>query len=387
MKNKKVILLAHEHLYGGGTKQTFYIAEALVKAGIETVLISNGEKTWLGETIKQSGLPIKTYYSSSICRAIRPLQELRVLCFLIQVFLREKPNVILASGVKLIGLSGTAGWLCRVPLRFAIIRGEGAAPGSRMLQIIYWMERLMALLGTRYITVSEYIRQQMLRHNVCEKRQVKTIHDGIHLPDFPCRKESSIKSSGIFTLKYNLPINAFKIGMIGRLVNGKRYDQFINLMAALCKEFPQVYGLIIGEGEHRSLLEERIKATGLENRILITGYCPNMSEVYQDLDFTTLLTDYEGCPNAILESMAAKVPVLASDVCGIGEIIQSGKNGFLIAPGDITAAIGFIRTVIENEKAGKHLGEAGYQTVLHHFNLQRQVQNILHLFFQEQKWL
>jgi glycosyltransferase involved in cell wall biosynthesis len=377
MKKKKVILLAHEHLYGGGTKQTFYIAQALVKAGIETILVSNAKETWLGEAIKQSGLPIKTHYSSSIRRAIRPLQELRVFCFLIQVYWLEKPDAVMASGVKLIGLSGIAGWLCRVPLRFAIIRGEGSAPGTLMLKIIYGMERLLALFGTRYITVSEYIRQQMLKQNVCKENQVKTIHDGIHLSDFPCRIESSAKPSGMFTLKYNLPLNAFKIGMVGRLVNGKRYDQFIDLIAALCKEFPHVYGVIIGEGEQRSLLEEQIQATGFAKRIIIAGYYPNMAEVYQDLDMTVLLSDYEGCPNSILESMAAKVPVLASDVCGVGEIIHSGKNGYLIAPGDTAGAIKFIRQIVEEDQAGKQLADAGYQTVFKHFNIEHQVQQVL----------
>lgn len=383
MNGKKAVLLAHEHLYGGGTKQTFSIAQALVKAGVETVLVSNAERTWLGQAIQESGMPVKTYYSQSICRAIRPMEELKVLCLLLRVFWIEKPDVILSSGVKLIALGGLAGWLCRVPARYAIIRGEGAAPGSLMLKAIYVMERFMALLGTRYITVSDYIRQQKIQKGVCNDRQVKTVHDGIHVTGFAAADEKSDSASGIFTQRYQLPEHAFKIGMVGRLVAGKRYDQFIELMSQLVQEFPHVYGLLIGEGEHREMLEEQIVLKGLSNRVFITGFCSDMPMVYQDLNMSVLLTDYEGCPNSILESLAARVPVLASKVCGIPEIICSGQNGYLIEPGDIAGAVSSIRAIVTDPALGKSLAEAGYQVVLERFNVEHQVRRIVESLFPE----
>ncbi len=378
MTCKKVILLAHEHLYGGGTKQAFLLAEALVTMGVQTILISNAEKTWLGQAIQESGLPIKTYYSHQIDRAIRPWQELQVLFYIIKVFLKEKPDVVLASGVKLIGLSGIAAWLCNVPGRFAIIRGEGAPPGSPTLKIIYCMHRLLALLGTRYITVSEYIRQQMIMHGICQPDRIHTIHDGIPVAAFSALSGTvNADSTGSFTEVWQLPENAFKIGMVGRFVAGKRYDYFIQFMTALCREFPHVYGFLIGEGADRPQLESLIQASGFADRILVAGYCAEMTKVYRGLDFTVLFTDYEGCPNSVLESMAASVPVLASNVCGIGEILSSGQNGFLVTHGNIEEAVDLIRKAIDNPELCKSMGENALHSVSARFDSSRKLQELV----------
>ncbi len=373
MKPLKVILLAHEHLYGGGTKQTFLLAEALVARGVQTVLVSNAETSWLGQALEQSGLPVKTYYSQLIDRAIRPWQELKVLFFIIQVFLTEKPDVVLASGVKLIGLSGVAAWLCNVPNRFAIIRGEGAPPGSRTLKVIYAMHRLLALLGVRYITVSEYIRRQMIDHGICRPDRIQTIHDGIPVSAFTPLAEDE----QCFADSWKLPPNAFKIGMVGRLVAGKRYDYFIQLMIALCREFPQVYGVLIGEGPDRAHLESLIQVSGFADRLVMAGYCADMPAVYRSLDFTVLFTDYEGCPNSVLESMAAGVPVLASDVCGIGEILESGWNGFLVTHGDVESAAILMRKAIEEPAFRKSMSENARDSVRHRFDASQKLQELV----------
>lgn len=371
MANRKIILLAHEDLYGGGTRQTFYIMRELVRQGYETVLVSNAENTWLGQTIREQGLTVKTYYTPLIQREIKPLNELQVLLYLFRVFWQEKPDVVFASGVKLIGLGGLVGWLCRVPHRIAIIRGEGAPPGSRMLEAIYAMERFVAILGMRFITVSDYIRQQMIQRGVASPESIVTIHDGIDPTDFQQPIEGT--SAGIFTERFGLPSDAFKIGMIGRFVAGKRYDHFIELMRRLCEQQPHVVGVLIGEGEHRAQLEAQIQATGFADRILIAGYCTDMASVYRDLDVTVLLTDYEGCPNAILESFAAGVPVVASHVCGIPELIESGQNGYLVAPGNLEEASQAIMPLIADRALGYALGQQGRRTVMERFYMEHQV--------------
>jgi glycosyltransferase involved in cell wall biosynthesis len=381
MANKKILLLAHEDLYGGGTRQTYYIMEALVKRGYETILVSNAEITWLGQTIRQTGLPIKTYYTPLICRKIRPLQELKLFFYLLRIFREEKPDVVFASGVKLIGLTGVAGWLAHIPKRVAIIRGEGAPPGSRLLQVIYQMEWLVARLGMTFITVSEYIRRQMLQRRIADDAAITAIHDGIDPTTFQPDSLTSTEQAGIFTKRYQLPPNAFKIGMVGRFVPGKRYDQFIEMLRLLCQRHRQVYGFLVGEGEHRERLQTLINESGFAHRIFIAGYCADMPAVYRDLDLTVLFTDYEGCPNSILESFAAGVPVVASDVCGISELIEPGRNGYLIPPGNMQEAVRIISPLVSSSALLKIMGEHGSRTVMEKFNLVRQVARVVESLF------
>lgn len=373
MANKKILLLAHEDLYGGGTRQTYYIMEGLIKRGYETVLISNAETTWLGQTIRENELPVKAYYTPLIRRQIRPFQEVKLLMHLVKIFREEKPDVVFASGVKLIGLTGVAGWLAKVPRRVAIIRGEGAPPGSQLLKIIYGMEWLVSRLGMTFITVSEYIRREMLQRGIATEQGITTIHDGIDPSVFKQSKKKKNEPPGVLTRHYRLPPNAFKIGMVGRFVSGKRYDQFIEMLRILCQRHRQVYGFLIGEGEDRERLQKQIDASGFAHRVFITGYCDNMPAVYRDLDLTVLFTDYEGCPNAVLESFAAGVPVVASNVCGISELIEPGRNGYFVVPGDMLDAVRVVNPLVSSPALCQSMGKNGCQTVSEKFNLDQQV--------------
>jgi glycosyltransferase involved in cell wall biosynthesis len=364
---KKIVLLAHEDLYGGGTRQTYYIMEALVQAGHQPILISNAETTWLGQHIIETGLPVKTYYCKAIQRNIDLLKEFRAFFHILTVLGQEKPDALMASGVKLIGLASLAGFLTGIKQRYAIIRGEGAPPGSLQLKIIYAMQRFVAVLGTQFITVSDYIRKQMLLHQLCKPDRVASIVDGTDVVRFASGQK------GLLRKQFNIPEHALVVGMVGRLCAGKRYEDFIDMMQILCGFYPHVYGLLIGEGDDRAVLQAQIEDTGYPDRILITGFLPNMPDVYADLNVSVLLTDYEGCPNGVLESMASKIPVVATAVTGLPEIIDSGVNGILVPIGDVSATAQAVDHLMNHLEVSQRMVEKAYETIDKRFNKIRQI--------------
>jgi glycosyltransferase involved in cell wall biosynthesis len=371
-QNYKVLMLVHEELYGGGTRQAFYILKGLVEQGISTVLASNAKDTWLGTQIKEHNLPITTYYTPLIQRAISPYKELLLLPKLVRILKTEKPHVVVASGVKLIGHSGLAGWLAGVPKRVAIIRGEGAPPGSRMLKAIYTLNRFVGGLGTHFITVSEYIRQQMMAHNIASPEKITTVYDGVDIERF-----EALPPKGTLRERFGISEEACCIGMVGRLVSGKRYDLFLTMMKALCDRFPHVVGLMIGEGPDRPVLENAIQTLGMENRVFITGFINPIQTAYADMDISVLFTDFEGCPNAVLESFAAGIPVIASSVCGIPELIQHGQTGFLTENTTIQQAIDAAVLLIQQPETARSIAEHAKARVKQHFEEKAQVNQII----------
>lgn len=365
------MVLIHEDQYGGGTRQTFYILEQLVRSGYQAVLVSNASDSWLGRRLRESGLQVITRFTSTIQRALHPVRDFQALLCLLKTIREERPDVLVTAGVKLVGLGCLAGWLMQVPLRVAIVRGRGGEEGTGMYRAIVLMEKFVAALGTRFITVCEFNRQQMIREGTCNDKNSLTIHNGADIAE--CR--SGVR--GRFRATLGLREDAFLIGMVGRLTPQKRYAAFIRMLAPLCQEFPHVTGLIIGDGPDREALQNCIEQAGLSGRIRITGFIQSMPDVYADLNASVLLTRYEGLANALLESSAAGVPMVADDVCGNAEIVRHGENGYIIPPEDLAGGTALLRQLILDPALCEALGRRGHEIAEADFDRQRQIERII----------
>ncbi len=369
-KGKKAILLVHEKLYGGGSRQSLFILQALVAQGYEAVIISNARDSWFGQNLKKSGLNVKAYYTPWIQRTLNPFKDLMVLFYLAWVFLREKPDLILSAGVKLIGMGAFVGWLCRVPARFAIIRGQGAAQGTRLIRCIYAMERVMAWLGTRFITVCEYNRQEMLNEGICSPDRIITIHNGTDVP-------ASATRTGWLRQRLGIHPNACLVGMVGRFTPQKRYDLFIEMAANLCRTNPNVYAVLVGDGAEHEALQRQIDETGFADRIFMVGFCDDIAAVYPELDVSILFSRYEGCANALLESAAAGLPIVAEAVCGNPEIVIHNQTGYIIEPCNVAQAVHYVQRLVDDPGLRARMGAAGRQRILQYFNRETQIQKLI----------
>jgi len=126
-----------------------------------------------------------------------------------------------------------------------------------------------------------------------------------------------------------------RIGMISRMNHAvKRHDLFLRAAARLSQRLPQVRFVLVGDGPLRPSLEELAQQLGLGNRVTFLGDRRDVTEVLASLDISALSSTSESLSNVILESMAAGVPVVAAEVGGNMELVQHGKTGFLVPPGD-----------------------------------------------------
>jgi glycosyltransferase involved in cell wall biosynthesis len=144
-----------------------------------------------------------------------------------------------------------------------------------------------------------------------------------------------------------LPPEAWVVGTVGRLVEGKGYESLLEAAAIVRRELPQVYLMLIGEGELGDLLRDRAHEFGIADRVLLTGPRSDIEELLACLDLFVSPSLWEGLSTAILESMASKVPVVATDIPGNRAIVQDQVNGWLVPTGDpealAQAVIGALR--------------------------------------------
>jgi glycosyltransferase involved in cell wall biosynthesis len=147
----------------------------------------------------------------------------------------------------------------------------------------------------------------------------------------------------------------------GRLVKLKRFDLFLRSMATLHAEMPGfVDAQIVGEGPERQNLERLADTLHLlPDVVQFTGATDDMARVYRSADVVVLCSDWEGTPNVLLEALACGLPVIASDVGGVSEIVKHGENGFLVPPGDVEQLVEHARRLAQSPQRRAEMGRVG----------------------------
>lgn len=168
---------------------------------------------------------------------------------------------------------------------------------------------------------------------------------------------SPLKFSSKATLKEHRVIS------VGRYSYQKGYDRLINAWALISKEIPEDWTLhIVGEGCLRQELTDQIKRLGLENSVFLDGVSENISKDYLSSSIAVFTSHYEGFLLALAEAESAGIPVVSFDTpCGPKDIIEDGKDGFLVPNGDISQIAKKIYLLIQDEKLRTIMGRNAYE--------------------------
>jgi glycosyltransferase involved in cell wall biosynthesis len=242
---------------------------------------------------------------------------------------------------------------------------------SHIKSIFYvFLERLAAKFCDTIICVSQEERNVAVRHKIAPKSKFKVIPNAISLKKFGFAEP--------INLKQNYPKciddEDLIIATVGRLSYQKAPEIFVKAAAIVAREFDKAKFLYIGIGELKKPIESLSLKLGLRDRLIFTGYRNDVFALLKSSHIFMLSSRYEGLPYSILEAMALKLPVVATNVTGTSELVINGKTGILVPPEDHEALAKAILDLIKDPKARKKLGEAGYQYVLENYELETMVQ-------------
>jgi glycosyltransferase involved in cell wall biosynthesis len=206
------------------------------------------------------------------------------------------------------------------------------------------------------------------------------VPNGIDLSRFsgpvrPCalRRESDIPARG--------PL----LGVVARLEPEKGHRVLVEAMPAILAAVPDAWLAVIGEGSEADALRAQAAALGrtVADRIVFTGRRDDVSAVTADLTVAVLPSLREAQGISLLEAMARRVPVVASDVGGIPEVVTDGVDGRLVPPGDSAALAAAIVELLRDPSLARRLGEAGRRTVEERFSIDAQVRRIQAVYDEE----
>jgi len=228
----------------------------------------------------------------------------------------------------------------------------------------FWMDRIVASISRKVICVSRKVEAFYLQKVPMLRSKTVVIHNGIDTEFFkPGGEREKVRE------RFGIPRDRFLAGTVGRLVPQKRQQDFIEAVARLKNAGRRCAGLLVGDGPERSTLEKKVCALGLEHEIIFTGFCDNMPELYGAMDAFVLCSEREGFPMTVLEAMAAGVPVVATDVGGVSECVESERTGLLIPAQDPDAIAHALTRLTESPELGKQLAGNASERVRREFGI------------------
>jgi glycosyltransferase involved in cell wall biosynthesis len=232
------------------------------------------------------------------------------------------------------------------------------------------------------LTCKDFIRLAKENHFNTSKLQV--IYTGLNMSEFQL-KESSGDEIEINGKKIKKPIVAM-IGRFDRYQKGHQY--FIEAARIINEKMPEVDFLVVGgavneeEEKFKKELEERVKEIGLFEKIIFTGFYPDLIYLLSNVEIVVIPSLYEAPSAVAMEASAMRRPVVASNVGGIPEVIIDGETGFLVPPKDPQAIAEKVIFLLKNPQIAKEMGEKGYQRVKTCFTLEKMVREHEKIYYE-----
>ena len=347
----KVLYVITKSNFGGAQRYVFDMATSITKDGYEAVVALGGNGT-LYDKLKDKN--IRAITVPYLARDINIFSEWKVFFNLLKILKKERPDVVHLNSSKIGGLGAFA---CRVAgIKKIIFTAHGWAykedRGIVSRNIIKFLSWLTVLLSHRTIVVSNDDFKNAPRLFVSMK--IKMIHNGISEIDFEDRANAKKR---IKKLAGSIKSGSIWIGTISELHKNKGLTFAIRAVNNLIKRGYNISFFIISDGEERFALEQFIKKLKLENNVFLLGYMDDAQETLKAFDMFTLTSLKEGLPYVLLEAGLASLPVVATDVGGIPEIIENRKSGRLVQAKNSKAIENAVSDLIDFKKDSVEYGQ------------------------------
>lgn len=266
-----------------------------------------------------------------------------------------------------------AAWLARVPVIISSRRDMGRwwwyTPVRRKI-----LNRIQAF-STRILVNSEAIRQELVMRDGFPLDKIHVVYNGID------REKFTKAVADRKLLHSRLTPNHKLIVMVANMHMGvKGHSDLIEAARTIHEACPEARILLAGDGEMRPFFEDQVGAAGLEEMFVFLGHRTDIPALLACCDIGVLASRSEGLPNAVLEYMAAGLPVVATTVGGLPEIIDDETSGLLIPPENPAALCTAIVRLLMDEQLRKRLGTAGRERVAAQFNFANVMANLRQLY-------
>lgn len=320
---------------GGAQVHVKDIAIALQQDG-HKVLILTGQQGVFNEDLRQAN--IESIPCEFLRKPINPFLDGKSLRYIMHVISEFQPDLIAAHSSKTGILGRLAGKLAGIPCVFTAHGWSFTTGIPEPNRTIYrFLERATASLADKVICVSEFDRSIGIQAGMDSKGLV-TVHNGM----------KDITTNFIADTITSDPV---KVAMIARFDRQKDHSTLIEAFQDLNAEL-----ILIGDGPSMLKTQQQVDKLKITKKVKFLGFRQDIAEILAQVQIFTLISNWEGLPCTIIEAMRAGLPVVASDVGGVKEIVIEDRTGYVIPRGDVATLRQKLAYLIENESARTSMG-------------------------------
>jgi glycosyltransferase involved in cell wall biosynthesis len=353
-KRIKIIRILSRLNIGGPALHTILLTEAMNNERFHSILVKGVEAPLEGNMMyyaKQKG--VKPIIINEMGRDISLIKDIISLLKIYRIIKLEKPDIVHTHTAK-------AGFLGRFVVMlynlnhcfhinsdrskiivFHTYHGNVLSGyfGKIKSSVFIYIEKFLSRFTTNIICITKLQKQEIISFGITKPEHVVTIPLGLELHKF-----LTVNSySGQLRNELGVDNKTVLIGIVARLVPIKNHMLFLNGILYLSQKYVnrKIKALIIGDGECRTKLEKFVEKSNLRNLVYFLGFRKDLERIYTDLDIVALTSDNEGSPVALIEAMTSNIPVITTNVGGVGDLLGVGESP--ISPGEfITSKCGLI---------------------------------------------
>lgn len=313
-------------------------------------------------------------------RAIRIFNDLRAVFELRKLIKEFNPQTIFLNSSKAGFLGSLAARLCSGRKHIKVIYRIGGwsfnDPRPKWEKKLWiWIEKISAKWKDIIVVNNKHDFDQAKQLKIKPKKDIVLIYNGldVYKMDFLPKEDARLK---LFEKIVKHSGKIFQIDKIIGTIANFYPPKGLEYLVEAAEHFKNDDGIafvIIGEGAEREKLENLIKTKGLEKKVFLVGQVPEAQKLLSAFDIFVLPSLKEGFSWSLIEAMSAKLPVIATNVGAVPEIIEDGKNGIIVRPADSTQIAAKIKEVLSNDRLKQEMGIQAHQTVLFKFNADKMI--------------
>ncbi|PIR40275.1 MAG: hypothetical protein COV33_00580 [Candidatus Zambryskibacteria bacterium CG10_big_fil_rev_8_21_14_0_10_34_34] len=379
-KKKKILYVITKGNFGGAQRYVYDLATSLSKDGYDVVVACGSSVT--EDIVGNKGLKerleekeIRVIKLASAQRNINLLRDLKTFFDIWKMIRQEKPDILHINSSKIGGLGSLAGRLTRTPRIIFTAHGwafneERSLTSKFFILLLHW---ITVILSHQTIVVSNKTKKDIFWMPFV-KNKIKVIHNGIK--NF--EKTEKCEARQILAKNYTEKIIIYSIS---ELHKNKGLDIGIKGIALLPEELKgKVLYCIAGMGEEKENLEKLVKELNLKKQIKFLGFLDNAKNILSGADIFLFPSRTENLPFAILEAGLSDLPIIATNVGGISEIIKDMESGILIHPKNPKEIAEALMYLLEHQDKQKEFGEEIKKTIVSFFSLEKMLNETIKLY-------
>lgn len=253
---------------------------------------------------------------------------------------------------------------------------QDMSPKSKAHQRVEWF--CLRHFCDRVIAVSEEARAYHVQTGGATENQTITIYNGIDTTHY-----SGLEGEhDAFRRELGVPLDAHLMTTVAVLREPKGIQFMLRAMPEILATDPQAYYLIAGDGPYGNTLRQEARKLSQQNRIIFAGMRRDVPRVLAASDIFVLPTLTEALPTVLAEAMACHLPIIASAVGGIPEMVFDGENGLLVSPGDPSQLVEACSSLLGDEDLRQTMGKRSWQIAHEKFNIHQQIESLKYFYLE-----